>query len=89
MEELNIPPEPSKEDLSRESKNKKKKDVSWILERVKNGEMKTSTGQREIFVIFGFANSSVCRLDRTPKTCCICVNTSLKDCNECGHFINE
>jgi hypothetical protein len=78
--------EPSLEDLTRESKNKKKKDVSWILERVKNGEMKTSTAQREIFVIFGLSKSSVCRLDRTPKTCCISINTSLS-CNDCGHQI--
>lgn len=61
----------------------------WILERVKNGEMLPQTAQRQLFVLFGFNKTSICKLDRLPKDCCIIQNTSFKKCDDCGHYIKE
>jgi len=65
------------------------KETLWILERVKNGEMSIQTAQRQIFVLLNLRKSSICRLDRLPKDCCIIQHTSFKKCEDCGHFIKD
>lgn len=62
------------------------KGLNYILNQVKNNNMSVDTARRQLLVVFGVNKSSICRLDRLPKDCCIYANAT-PNCEFCGHYI--